>query len=278
MLSTCTPACSRAVPGLCVAVSARWADGVRLLVRYEVDVDVVDAAGCTPLLLAVRLGDPDVVSAQPRPSPATCRTLSVESSRALPHPRPREDSSPTLQALQDPIFCFWVKCPRKRQLRLLTITWGGQVTLLLDAGADSNVVAWAGPPPATAAEEEVEETWICRRRERPSQHVTIRSPATAALWPPYAVRLHGTTALLEATHAAHVSSVAVLATRGAFRPSDPAPPLTVYSSSTGHCTQPATSLQHVNMECSPPTTRPTLSSAPVKRARSGSGRWRCSRR
>jgi hypothetical protein len=79
---------------LCEAVSARWADGVRLLVRYEVDVDVVDAAGCTPLLLAARLGDPDVVSAQPRPSPARCRTLSVESSRALPHPRPREDSPP----------------------------------------------------------------------------------------------------------------------------------------------------------------------------------------
>ena len=98
------------------------------------------------------------------------------------------------------------------------------MTLLLDAGADPNVVAWAGPPPATAAEEEVEETWICRRRERPSQHVTIRSPATAALWR-QGDRLHGTTALLEATHAAHVSSVAVLATRGAFRPSDPAPAL-----------------------------------------------------
>jgi hypothetical protein len=118
------------------AVKAQWQAGVRLLISYGVDVDVPDSHGCTPLLVAARQDQPDVVK------------------------------------------------------------------LLLQAGADANAVAWAGPGLGLGL--------TARRGGAPSEG----SPATAVLWRRSA-RQVGTTALLECAYGGHVECARVLASGGA---------------------------------------------------------------
>lgn len=128
------------------AVKDQWVAGVRLLVSYGLDINVSDSYGCTPLLVAARQDQPDVVK------------------------------------------------------------------LLLQAGADANVVAWDGRGLGLGLS--------ALGGEGPSEasgkgnDAWRRSPASAMLWR-RSGRQVGTTALLECAYGEHVECARVLASGGA---------------------------------------------------------------
>jgi ankyrin repeat protein len=128
------------------AVKQRWEAGVRLLLCYGVDVDVPDSSGCTPLLVAARQDQPDLVK------------------------------------------------------------------LLLQAGADANVVAWGGPGLGLGLS--ALGKGVPSEGSSAGNYAWRRPPASAVLWQ-RSGRQVGTTALLECAYGEHVECARLLASGGA---------------------------------------------------------------